>query len=65
MTDEKIKCYRLDFGDQPMICKDIDEMLSVIKSQCQDLRGNDTMEYEIDILMMTHEEIEALPEWEG
>lgn len=62
--EEKIKVYELDFGDQNLLSTSIKDITDWISSDLSDLKpGDESLNYEINIRMMTQKEIDDLPEW--
>lgn len=59
----KIKVYELDFGDTNLLDKDPHVLLDWMKTDMEDMKEGDELDYKITIRMMTQEEIDALPEW--
>lgn len=59
----KIKVYELDFGDTNLLDKDPQVLLDWMKTDMEDMKEGDELDYKITTRMMTQEEIDALPEW--
>jgi len=60
MGNGKIKCYKFDFGDQPLILQSTDPLHALI-----DIMGEDGGEHPLtyEVLYLDRAEISALPEW--
>lgn len=59
----KIKVYELDFGETNVIDEDLDNLLEWMKTEIQDLKEGDDLNYKISFRMMTRRQINNLPEW--
>ena len=62
MSDKK-RVYELDFGDTNLLSEKEHVILDWIKTDMENLKVDDDLNYKITVKMMTDKEISALPEW--
>ncbi len=68
---EKIPMYEFDFGDRNLITDNPKDILAWIESDLHEIKNGvtappdyeDDLQYTIKIVLMTQEEIDALPDW--
>lgn len=60
---QEFKVYELDFGDTNLLSENMNEILEWIRSDMDDMRTHDVLEYKISIRLMTREQINKIPEW--